>query len=92
LDGERDMASFRSNEDYFQAIVDFAARLDTAGHSEAAAELRDGLGAINGLTDGWALLLESIERVKATHASRLTAEERETLETMRAAAHSAVYR
>ena len=49
-------------------------RLDAGGHAEAAAELRRGFSCLNGLTDGWALFLESIEKVEAEHAARFAGE------------------
>ena len=66
--------------------------LEAGGHTEAAAELRTGLGCLNGLTDGWGLFLESIERVRAAHAPRFSRDERNALETIRAAARQAVRR
>src|SRR5437763_450272 len=60
------MAAFRSNEEFFQAVNDLIATLEAGGHQEAAAELREGFGCLNGLTDGAALFLESIEKVQAS--------------------------
>jgi hypothetical protein len=82
------MASFRSNDDFFQAVADLATTLEGAG---SAATLRAGLRAVNGLTDGWALLLGAIEEVQGS-SLQLQPEVRERLETLREAAHSAVYR
>ncbi len=86
------MVSFRSNEEFFQAVADLMAKLEVGGHPQAAAELRDGFGCLNGLTDGWALFLESIQRVEATHAEGFARDERKALERIRTAAHMAVYR
>jgi hypothetical protein len=82
------MTSFRSNDDFFQAVADLATTLEGAG---SAATLRAGLRAVNGLTDGWALLLGAIEEVQGS-SLQLQPEVRERLETLREAAHSAVYR
>jgi len=57
------MAPFRSNEEFFQAVADLMAKLEAGGHVQAAAELREGLGCLNGLTDGWALFLDSIQKL-----------------------------
>ena len=86
------MASFRSNEEFFHAVTGLLTKLEVGGHGQAAAELRAGLGCLNGLTDGWALFLESIERVQATHSERFARDEQTALETIRAAVHTAVYR
>jgi hypothetical protein len=83
---------FRSNEALFAAVRELAAQLELAGDAIAAAELRNGLGYLNGLTDGWAHFLDSIERIEATHAAKFSREAREALADIRAAAHTAVYR
>jgi hypothetical protein len=85
------MASFRSNDDFFQAVADLATTLEGGGSAGSAATLRAGLRAANGLTDGWALLLGAIEEVQGS-SLQLQPEVRERLETLREAAHSAVYR
>jgi hypothetical protein len=86
------MASFQSNEEFFQLVGDLIARLEIGGHQAAAVELRNGFRCLNGLTDGWALFLEAIEKVCATHASAFAPDERNSLESIRATAHAAVYR
>ena len=86
------MVPFQSNEEFFQAVRDLVARLEVKGQHEAAAELRRGLGCLNGLTDGWALLLESIESVGGRASGRLDPAEKRELERIRDAAHRAVYR
>ena len=80
------------DEELFRAVAELASKLEAGGHLDAATELRSGLGCLNGLTDGWALFLESIEKVKATHAKRFAQDEREALAAIRAAVHTAVYR
>jgi len=85
------MASFRTNEEFFQAVRDLVASLERKGHPEAAA-LRDGFGCLNGLTDDWALFLEAIESVRATASRRFDRDDRRALKTLRAAAHAAVHR
>jgi len=68
------------------------AKLEVGGHRTAAVELRDGFSCLNGLTDGWALFLEAIEKVCSTHAEAFAPDEREALDSIRAAARTAVYR
>ena len=88
----RAMAAFRSSEEFFRAVEALIARLEGAGHQEAASELKDGLRCLNGLTDGSALFLDSIENVRATKSERFTREDQQALETIRARVHVAVYR
>jgi hypothetical protein len=83
---------FSSNEQFFQAVQDLITKLEAEDHHEAAAELQAGFGCLNGLTDGAALLLESIEKVQASWGDRLAREDRIALEAIRAAVHTAVYR
>ena len=70
----------------------FIAQLERDGHEQAARELREGYGCLNGLTDGWAQFLESIDRVRKTCSAGFNKDERESLKMIRAAAHRAVYR
>jgi hypothetical protein len=86
------MKPFRSHDELFEAAGDLFAALERAGHHEAAAELRDGFGCLNGLTDGWALFLKSILRVQTQASGQFAPEHRQGLERLRAAAHAAVYR
>jgi hypothetical protein len=85
------MGSFRSNEELFRAVAELTAKLEAGGHLDAATELRSGFACVNGLTDGWALFLESIEKV-AGHAKRFAQDEREALAAIRTAVRTAVYR
>jgi hypothetical protein len=54
--------------------------------------LREGYGCLNGLTDGWAQFLESIDRVRKTSSAGFDKDDRESLKMIRAVAHRAVYR
>jgi len=57
--------SLESTDEFFEAVAQLTAELEMHGHADAAAELRSGFGCLNGLTDGWALFLESIDKVQA---------------------------
>jgi hypothetical protein len=78
------MSKFGSTEEFFQAIRNLAADLERNGRREAATELMGGFSCLNGLTDGWGLLMESLERIQTT--------DREALAEILAATHAAVYR
>jgi len=54
------MRTYSSNEEFFQHVRDLVARLRAQGHASAADELAEGLAGLNGLTDGWALLMEGV--------------------------------
>ena len=84
-------ATFRSNEEFLRAVRDLIARLEAAGHVGAAAELRDGLRSLNGLTDGAALFLASVDKVRRGPAARFAPEDQEALAAIRSASHRAVY-
>ena len=86
------MTSLHSNDEFFQGVEDLIAKLKDGGHQQAAVDLRDGLAHLNGLTDGWACFLESIERVQATESKRFAREHQRALEMIRATAHAAVFR
>jgi hypothetical protein len=83
---------FRSNQEYFEVLEHFALQLEHGGRVAEAGDLRSGLGMLNGLTDGWAQLLESIEKVHRACASELPVVQRATLENLRKGAMAAVYR
>ena len=85
-------AKWQSSEEFFRFVNELIVRLETAGHLKAAAELRSGFGYLNGLTDGWALFLDSIERVRSGYVREFDLGDRVALETIRAVAHAAVYR
>jgi hypothetical protein len=84
-------ATLRSNEEFLRAVSELIARLDATGHADAAAELRDGLRSINGLTDGAARFLASVERVRSRAAARFAPEDQKALAAIRSAGHRAVY-
>jgi hypothetical protein len=82
---------FSSNREFFNTLSELIAELREE-HSLAATELDCGFRCLNGLTDGWALLLESIQKVESQHSNNLTQDQRDTLKDLRIAADSLVYR
>jgi hypothetical protein len=82
---------FNSNQEFFDTLSELIAELRVP-HPLAAAELESGVRCLNGLTDGWALLLESIQKVKSEHSRGLAQAQRDTLKDLRITAHSVVYR
>ena len=86
------MTIFKSNEEFLEAVDNLIARLEFTGHVESAAELKRGLQCLNGLTDGWALLLQSIESIRANKSRVLEEDERRALDMIHATVHATIYR
>ena len=63
---------FQSNNDLFQAIEELQASLASSGNEQVSNQIADGMSSLNGLTDGWAQLLESISFVKREFGSVLS--------------------
>jgi hypothetical protein len=85
------MKTYASHDALFEATRDLAAQMQSANHASAAAELLSGLGAVNGLTDGWALFLESVERA-GSQAEALPPAQAAELSAIRAGVRKAVFR
>lgn len=86
------MSAFRSNEDLFRAVDELTTKLESGGHGDAAMEIKSGFRCLNGLTDGWALFLQSIEKVQDSHSKQLDRGDRQTLKIIGKAVHKIVYR
>jgi hypothetical protein len=78
--------------EHFAAVELFLHDLEQSGRVEEAGVVREGYACINGLTDGWALHLESLLRLESARPPRLTLAQRERLTTLCDAAYEAVYR
>ncbi len=86
------MKTYASAEAFFAAVKTLIAQLEHAGFDEAAREIRAGFNSLNGLTDGWALFMESLEKVAAEHGPWLPGGLRAELHAMLAAVRKTVYR
>lgn len=86
------MPEFRSNEEIFQAVRDLSTALESSGHHAAAAELMTGFGYLNGLTDGWELFLDSLERTQAAHLAHFSPWDRQAFGAILCAVRDAVSR
>ena len=86
------MMTFSSNEEFFRRVAEIIARLVHSGHTEAAEEIQSGYSCLNGLTDGWALFMESIEKVLANHERHLPADQSSELKVMLKFVKKLVYR
>lgn len=83
---------FQSSEEFLRAVKDLMTRLRAAGHEEAIAELKQGFKHMNGMADGWALLLSSLDTVQAKFGPRFAHEDREALAGIRAEVYGNVTR
>ena len=86
------MKAYASNQDYFDELERLASRMEHGDNSEAAAEVRYGVACVNGLTDGWAMLMDSLEKTIALHGKSLPRDQADDLENAFQAARKAVYR
>jgi len=82
---------YKSNEEFFQSVYDLASSLKHNGHVREADVLNNGMVALNGLTDGWAQLLDAVREVES-NAAVLTDAEKEAIGTIHDAVYQAVYR
>ena len=83
---------FESNEEFFKAVRDLADSLMRNGHGREADALKEGFASLNGLTDGWGLLLDAVLKVENTTADVLTDSEKEAICKIHDAVYQAVYR
>jgi hypothetical protein len=86
------MKSYASNLVYFDELAKLVARMEQGGRAEAAAELRRGISCVNGLTDGWAMLMDALGAVITRYRDDLSPELLSDLESAYQAARKAVYR
>jgi hypothetical protein len=86
------MRDFKSNEDFFEALRDLIGRIEKQGAFDAAKELRNGFSSLNGLTDGWALLMESLERTTRDNRGVIGKQEMSELGEMLKVVRKVVYR
>ncbi len=86
------MPDFKSNDEFFAAFRDLVARIEKHGHAEADQELRNGCSCLNGLTDGWALLMESMDKTIVANRGKIDFREMTELRDMRRIVRKVVYR
>ena len=86
------MRTYSSNAEYFAAILSLVQQMERNGCTDAASDIRGGFKCLNGLTDGWAELMESLERTIARHGKELPSDQAEELQSAFEAAKRCVYR
>lgn len=63
---------YHSNQEFFEDINRFQHELSNSGHENLVNDIQKGLGCINGLTDGWALFMKSLEGIADKYSSELS--------------------
>ena len=86
------MKTYASSEQFFSALNRLIERIDLYGHHDAAQQIREGLSCLNGLTDGWAILMDSIEATMSQYKGKLLSEDMADLKGMHKAIQKVVYR
>lgn len=86
------MRTYSSNEELFQHIRNLAIQLQEQGQAPATQALKDGLSSLNGLTDGWALLMESVAQAIQLCGSSLQTELLSQLNDLLAVVRKVVFR
>ena len=90
--GKGTMKNYRSNEEFFNALSNVITKIQRQGNNAAADELRFGFSCLNGLTDGWALLMKSIEKTVSGQCGEIEKAELSELNDMLQVVTKAVYR
>ena len=83
---------YKDNQEFFNDVRAFQNELETIGEIEAAKEIKEGMSLINGLTDGWAMFLSSLNKVNSKYSSTLSAEQKEKLSFYINLTHKVVHR
>lgn len=81
-----------SNDELFAEIKNLICALEVKGSKSSALKLRDGMSSVNGLTDGWASFLDSIESVRKECQIKLDLDLDKRFQEIHAAVYQRVYR
>jgi hypothetical protein len=84
--------NYKSNEDYFAKLNTLAGQMEQSGHVGPAARIRQGILCVNGLTDGWAMLMEELDAIVIQYGKILPQDQLSELERALEAAQKAVFR
>ncbi len=83
---------FQSNTDLFEAIEELQKALASSGNEEAGELITEGMSCLNGLTDGWALLLESLNTVETKYGTSFSKQQSAELNRIQSTVHKVVHR
>ncbi len=83
---------YSSNQEFFEDLIKYQKELVESGHCPAAQIINEGMGCIDGLTDGWEFFMESLETVATEFAAEFSAAQQEKLTKLLAISKKVVYR
>ncbi len=83
---------FQSSLELIEYINQLKSNLIESDNTQASKVIEEGLTALNGLTDGWAMLLESIELVQSEFNSEINEYQLTMLDTIQNSLRKVVYR
>lgn len=83
---------YRSNEELFDAIKLLQKELAATGSQEASALISEGMSGLNGLTDGWAYLLEHLNVASQKYGSSFSSQQSKKLAQIQSVIHKVVHR
>ncbi len=83
---------FKSNQELFEAIKKLQNSLIVSGNEKAANKISEGISCLNGLTDGWALLMEVLEDVKKEYGYKFNKSQEQNIGDIYSCVRKVVYR
>jgi hypothetical protein len=84
--------AFKSNTELFEAIERLSKDLASTGQEDASSLIAKGMSGLNGLTDGWAYLLDHLDLVKKQYDSCLSTQQSEVLSHIQLTVYKVVHR
>lgn len=84
--------AFHSNRELVEAVENLQNDLASSGNEEAGKLIKEGISGLNGLTDGWAYLLESLEATTRKHGARFSRQQNADFDIIIGAVKKIVYR
>ena len=86
------MRIYNTHEEFFRDFKAVTRKIEQNGIPEAAQILRDGFSCLNSLTDGWAMLMDSIEKVISEFCGSLSSDDMKELNELLEVVKFAVFR
>ncbi|MCX7553287.1 hypothetical protein OS175_05310 [Marinicella sp. S1101] len=83
---------YHSNTDLFEAIEELQKSLASSGNEEASNLIAEGLSGLNGLTDGWAVLFESLRTINNKYGTSFSKQQSAELNNLQSTVHKAMHR
>jgi hypothetical protein len=84
--------AFHSNRELVEAVENLQKDLASSGNEEADKLITEGIRGLNGLTDGWAYLLESLEAIKQKHGAKFSRQQNAAFDLIIGTVKKIVYR